>query len=107
MRIHLRSTLASIGSTLNGRTNMGQERIIFGWSGGKDSALALQRILRSGEYEVSALVTTCTEGFRRISVHGVRCSLLNSQAAELGIPLRKVFVPAQCANADYERQMQA
>ena len=101
-----RSTLASIASTLNAQTEMPRERIIFGWSGGKDSAMALQDILRSDLYEVAALVTTCTEGFRRVSVHGVRCSLLKTQAIELGIPLRKVFISRDCSNADYENRMQ-
>lgn len=86
---------------------MSREKIICGWSGGKDSALALHAVQRSSEYEVSALVTTCTEGFRRISMHGVRCSLLKNQAVALGLPLRKVFVPSECSNADYERQMHA
>jgi uncharacterized protein (TIGR00290 family) len=86
---------------------MAKEPVVFGWSGGKDSALALQEILRSGLYEVVALVTTCTEGFRRISMHGVRCSLLKTQASELGIPLRKVFIEKGSSNADYEVRMRA
>jgi uncharacterized protein (TIGR00290 family) len=84
---------------------MAREPVVFGWSGGKDSALALQEVLRSGLYEVVALLTTCTEGFRRISMHGVRCSLLKSQASELGIPLRKVFIEKGSSNADYEVRM--
>lgn len=63
---------------------MKKEPIIIGWSGGKDSAMALQEILHSEQYKVIALLTTCTEGFRRISIHGVRCSLLKTQAAGLG-----------------------
>ncbi|MDD5263002.1 MAG: hypothetical protein PHD76_14255 [Methylacidiphilales bacterium] len=42
-----------------------REKIILGWSGGKDSILALRNILREGRYEVAALVTTCTEGVER------------------------------------------
>jgi uncharacterized protein (TIGR00290 family) len=100
------STLTSIASTLNVQTEMARERIIFGWSGGKDSAMALQEIPRSGQYEVAALLTTCTEGFRRVSMHGVRCSLLKTQAVELGISLRKVFISRECSNPDYENRMQ-
>lgn len=81
------------------------ERIVLGWSGGKDSSLALRKILAEGRYEVAALLTTCTEGYRRVSMHGVRCSLLNRQAAALGIPCRKLFIPQQCSNEDYERLM--
>jgi uncharacterized protein (TIGR00290 family) len=86
---------------------MAKERVVIGWSGGKDSSLALREILRNDEYEVAALLTTCTEGFRRISMHGVRCSLLKTQAQELGLPLRKVFISRECSNADYEARMQA
>lgn len=84
---------------------MTPEKIILGWSGGKDSALALREILRDGHYEIAALVTTCTEGYDRISMHGVRCSLLERQAAELGLPLRKVFIPQKASNDAYEARM--
>jgi len=84
---------------------MAKERIVLGWSGGKDSSLALRKILAEGRHDVAALLTTCTEGFRRVSMHGVRCSLLNRQAEALGIPCRKVFIPQQCTNEDYERFM--
>jgi uncharacterized protein (TIGR00290 family) len=83
---------------------MAKERIVLGWSGGKDSALALSRLLAKG-HEIVALLTTCTEGFRRVSMHGVRCSLLNRQAQALRIPCHKVFIPRQCTNEDYERLM--
>jgi uncharacterized protein (TIGR00290 family) len=86
---------------------MAKERVVIGWSGGKDSSLALREILRAGEYEVAALLTTCTEGFRRISMHGVRCSLLKTQAQELGLPLRKVFIARECSNKDYEARVHA
>ncbi len=84
---------------------MKPERIVLGWSGGKDSSLALREILAEGRYEVAALLTTCTEGFRRVSMHGVRCSLLKRQAEALGLPCRKVFIPQHCSNEDYERLM--
>src|SRR5471030_392630 len=84
---------------------MTREKIIMGWSGGKDSALALRQIQREGCYEVAALVTTCTEGYDRISMHGVRCSLLERQAQELGLPLRKVFISQGASNEEYEARM--
>jgi len=86
-------------------TSMRREKIIVGWSGGKDSSLALREIERRGEYEVSALVTTCTEGYDRISMHGVRCSLLERQAQELGLPLEKVFISQGASNDEYEARM--
>jgi uncharacterized protein (TIGR00290 family) len=86
-------------------TAMTREKIIMGWSGGKDSSLALREIRRRGEYEVTALVTTCTEGYDRISMHGVRSSLLERQARELGIPLQKVFISQGASNDEYEARM--
>lgn len=85
---------------------MNKEPIILGWSGGKDSSLALHKIREEGRYEVISLLTTCTSGFRRISMHGVRCSLLNKQADALGIPSKKVYIPQDCDNSSYERIMQ-
>ena len=70
-----------------------KEKAVFNWSGGKDSMLALYRILQEGKYEIVALLTTLNEKFDRISMHGVRSVLLERQAESLGIPLRKVMLP--------------
>ncbi len=70
-----------------------KEKAVFNWSGGKDSMLALYRILQEGKYEIVALLTTLNEKYDRISMHGVRSVLLERQAESLGIPLRKVFLP--------------
>src|SRR5258705_268704 len=58
------------------RTGMAREKIIMGWSGGEDNALALREILRQGHYEDTALVTTCTEGDEPTNIARVRHSLL-------------------------------
>ncbi|HQV23779.1 MAG TPA: ATP-binding protein, partial [Agitococcus sp.] len=68
------------------------KQAIFCWSGGKDSAYALHQILQASEYEVKYLLTTINGEFGRISMHGVRESLLEQQAAAIGIPLLKVKV---------------
>jgi diphthamide synthase (EF-2-diphthine--ammonia ligase) len=52
------------------------ERVLFTWSGGKDSALALYDLQRRNGYDVVALLTTLTEDYDRISMHGVRSILL-------------------------------
>ena len=79
------------------------------WSGGKDSAIALHELLKDGEYEVVSLMTSVSEEYRRISHHGVREELLDAQAAVIGIPLRKVYLPsdnsAGCTNEVYEAIM--
>ena len=59
------------------------EHVIVGWSGGKDSAFALHEILRDDRYKVAGLLTTVTAGYDRISMHGVRRSLLRRQAQAL------------------------
>lgn len=82
-----------------------KERIVVSWSGGKDSALALYKILKSDQYIVDSLFTTVTEGYNRISVHGVRESLLEKQAKSIGIPLRKMYIPEVSSHAIYKERM--
>jgi uncharacterized protein (TIGR00290 family) len=83
--------------------------VVMSWSGGKDSAMALQELLRGDRYEVVSLLTSVSEEYRRISHHGVRESLLDEQAKAIGIPLRKVYLPSGpgggCTNDVYESIM--
>lgn len=80
-------------------------RILMSWSGGKDSAMALHRLLETGEYEIAALVTTVTAEFDRVSMHGVRRALLHAQASALGLPLEEVWIPKGASNEAYEARM--
>jgi uncharacterized protein (TIGR00290 family) len=82
-----------------------KEKVVFCWSGGKDSALALNRVLNDASYEVVALLTTCNEHFERVSMHGVRMALLDRQAQAIGLPLEKVFVSRQSSNEEYQKKM--
>ena len=82
------------------------EPILFCWSGGKDSAMALYTLLQQNSVSIVSLLTTVTEGYERISMHGVRRELLHRQAASLRMPLHEVFIPPQCANAIYEARME-
>jgi uncharacterized protein (TIGR00290 family) len=79
--------------------------LVFSWSGGKDSAMALHSLLQNPEFQVVALLTTVTDGFDRISMHGVRRELLHRQAASVGLPVEEVFIPPRCVNATYESRM--
>jgi uncharacterized protein (TIGR00290 family) len=79
--------------------------VVLSWSGGKDSALALHRLLSASDLRVAALLTTITRDFDRISMHGVRRDLLEAQAASLGLPLWLGFISKGAANAEYEASM--
>jgi len=81
------------------------EPVLFCWSGGKDSAMALNVLRQQKELRVVALLTTVTEGYERISMHGVRRSLLLRQAHAIGLPLQEVRIPPQCVNPVYEARM--
>jgi len=88
----------------NGAT---KEKVLLCWSGGKDSAMTLYELQKAGRYEPAALLTTVTEDYDRISMHGVRRVLLEQQAESIGLPLEKVWIPPACTNARYEAAMEA
>ena len=79
--------------------------VLFSWSGGKDSAMALHALLQNPGFEVITLLTTVTEGFERISMHGVRRELLHRQAESIGLPVEEVRIPPACVNPIYEARM--
>ena len=79
--------------------------VLFSWSGGKDSAMALHSLRQNPDFEVIALLTSVTEGYERISMHGVRRELLHRQAQSIGLPLEEVRIPPQCVNPVYEARM--
>ena len=80
-------------------------QVVFSWSGGKDSALAMYALQRAGEVEIMALLTTVSRTYDRISHHGVRRELLESQARALGYPLDIVYLSECCTNDEYEAKM--
>ena len=75
------------------------------FSGGKDSALALREIQQQQIFTVTELLTTVTDAYDRVSMHGVRRTLLREQAASLGVRLTEVTVPPNAFNAAYELAM--
>ena len=76
--------------------------VLMAWSGGKDSTLALERLLSDANYRVAGIVTTVTAGYDRIAIHGVRRSILRRQVAGLGLPLIEAEIPPQASNEIYE-----
>jgi len=82
-----------------------KEKVVFAWSSGKDSARALHELRQDDRYQVVGLLTTVTEGYERISMHGVRIALVGQQAALIGLPLEKVYIPKDSSNENYEAAM--
>ncbi|MCH8077138.1 MAG: adenine nucleotide alpha hydrolase [SAR324 cluster bacterium] len=82
-----------------------KQKIVVAWSGGKDSAMALWRLQGDERYQVAGLLTTLTEGYDRIQMHGVRRVLLEAQAESLGLRLIEVWVPMHAGNDAYEAAM--
>lgn len=83
-----------------------RESVLFCWSGGKDSAMALRELLQREDVRIVALLTTVTETYDRISMHGVRRELLERQAEYIGLPLETVLIPPRCSNPVYEARME-
>ena len=81
------------------------QKVTLSWSGGKDSAIALMELSHDPRYTIESLLTTVTAGYDRISMHGVRVSLLEEQASSLGLPLMKVMIPQDSSNEQYESAM--
>ncbi|GEN53613.1 ATP-binding protein [Halobacillus faecis] len=81
------------------------EKVIVSWSGGKDSALALQKVIDDENYEVAGLFSTISEQSLHLPVHEVSKNLLMKQAAALDQPLKIVMVPENASNQIYNNVM--
>ncbi len=77
----------------------------FNWSSGKDSSLALYYILQQKEYNISKLLTTVNKDYGRVSMHGLREGLLDEQAVSIGIPIKKIKLPARVSMETYNEAM--
>jgi len=81
------------------------KKAVFNWSGGKDSAFALWKILTQKEYSIQTLLTSVNRKFNRISMHGVRRELLEKQILSIGLPLDLVLIPENPSMDDYDLLM--
>jgi uncharacterized protein (TIGR00290 family) len=79
-----------------------KKKALFNWSSGKDSALALYKVLQDPEFEISCLLTSVSQEFQRISMHGVRIELLEQQAKSVGLPLEIMQIPEMPTMEVYE-----
>jgi uncharacterized protein (TIGR00290 family) len=82
-----------------------RQKVLLAWSGGKDSSLALHEIREAGELSVAALLTTVSEDYDRVSMHGIRRELLEIQARLMGYPLEVVLIPQTATSETYEARM--
>ncbi len=82
------------------------EKVVASWSGGKDSAFALYEVLKAG-LDVVGLLTTVTQDYDRISIHGVKRVLLEKQAEALGFPVDEMLLAKGAADEDYEKEFLA
>lgn len=81
--------------------------VVLAWSGGKDSSLALAALRADPAVDVVAVLTMITLDDDRISIHGVRRTILEAQVAALGLPLIEVSIPAVTTNTAYEQAFAA
>jgi uncharacterized protein (TIGR00290 family) len=79
-----------------------RQSIVVSWSGGKDAAWTLHTLRQSSDCDVVGLVTTVTEGYERIAMHGIRREILHAQAEAVGLPVIEARMPQRADNATYE-----
>jgi uncharacterized protein (TIGR00290 family) len=82
-------------------------KALIAWSSGKDSAWALHLARLVGDYDIVGALTTVTDTFGRVSIHGVREELLKAQLEAAGLPATIVRIPYPCSNEIYEARMAA
>ena len=82
-----------------------KEKILLSWSGGKDSALALYEIQKDSNYEIAALLTTVTADYNRVSMHGIRKTLLELQGESLGLHLENISITKEASQEKYDSAM--
>ena len=80
-------------------------KALISWSSGKDSAFSLVEVRRAGEFDEVGALTTVTETFERVSIHGVRQEILRAQCEAARLPQHIVPIPYRCPNEIYEARM--
>lgn len=83
-----------------------KKKVTISWSGGKDSAFALYRILASNDFDVVNLHTVIDRDSKRVGLHGVRETLIEKQADRMGLELEKIYLPASEDREIYKAVMQ-
>jgi len=65
---------------------MTRPKVFFNWSSGKDAAMALYQF-QQAHNPPDLLLTTLSKKYQRVTMHGLRCELLEAQANALALPL--------------------
>lgn len=81
------------------------KKALLSWSGGKDSALTLYELQKINNFQITALITTITQDYDRVSMHGIRSALIEEQAESIGIKLEKVLISRNASNQEYESKL--
>lgn len=84
---------------------MNKNKAVLNWSGGKDSAFTLYKVMQKSDYEITYLITTVSKEFGRIIQHGVREALLDLQSESIGIPVQKLYMPSNPDMESYNNLM--
>src|SRR3974390_3412858 len=84
---------------------MTRPKALIAWSSGKDSAWALHEARRQAEFDIVGALTTVTDSFARVSMHGVREELLLAQPDAAGLSAITGPLPFPCPNEIYELEM--
>jgi uncharacterized protein (TIGR00290 family) len=77
--------------------------ILLSWSGGKDSALALERLQYNGEYRPIGLFTAYDKESGKVKLHNVPIELIRMQAESVGLPLYELPLSSKASNDEYEK----
>lgn len=64
--------------------------------------MVLDALSRDPGVSVVGLLTSVTRSYERISVHGVRRSMLEAQVERIGLPLFEISLNPSCTNDEYE-----
>ena len=82
------------------------KKLSVSWSGGKDSAFMLHKLIHQKRFEIVELHTTFNAENRRVGMHGIREELIERQTDSLGFPLKKLYTPSSSDHRAYEDVME-
>lgn len=80
-------------------------KLFFNWSSGKDSAFALYCLQQQNEFKVDLLFSTVSSEHKRVSMHGLRESMLLKQAEAIELPLEIMYLPKSSEMHTYNALM--